>query len=98
MLTPSLCRFVFKNPKKLKSPTDSSGIVGGKGASAMQPAASALEGVKLVKGEVGRILGGEAVNERRWGDVREERVGVDEVSGFLVGFLVLGWGMGGFFR
>ena len=68
--------------------------MGGKGASAMQPAASALEGVKLVKGEVGRILGGEAVNERRWGDVREEKVGVDEVSGSVGLGWVLVWGMG----
>lgn len=48
----------------------------------MQPAASSLEGVKLVKGEVGRT-GGDAkvaVNERKWGELREEKVGVDEVS------------------
>ncbi|KAF8966791.1 CBF/Mak21 family-domain-containing protein [Flammula alnicola] len=43
-----LDRFVYKNPKKLKG-----GETAGKGASAMQPAASAVEGVKLMKGEVG---------------------------------------------
>jgi hypothetical protein len=84
-LTSPTLRFVFKNPKKLKSASDGSGIVGAKGASAMQPAASALEGVKLVKGEVGRI-GVEAVNERKWGDVKEEKVGVDEVSGYSFWF------------
>ncbi|TEB35322.1 hypothetical protein FA13DRAFT_1728125 [Coprinellus micaceus] len=67
-----LDKFVFKNPKKLKSASDGSGI-----APCSLPA-SALEGVKLVKGEVGRI-GVEAVNERKWGDVKEEKVGVDEL-------------------
>ncbi|KAF9476112.1 CBF-domain-containing protein [Pholiota conissans] len=43
-----LDRFVYKNSKKLKA-----GEPVGKGASAMQPAASAVEGVKLAKGDLG---------------------------------------------
>ncbi len=42
-----LDRFVYKNPKKVKDGE----TAGAKGASAMQPAASGLEGVKLMKGE-----------------------------------------------
>ncbi len=38
---------MYKNPKKVKDGE----TAGAKGASAMQPAASGLEGVKLMKGE-----------------------------------------------
>ncbi|KAF9466712.1 CBF/Mak21 family-domain-containing protein [Collybia nuda] len=49
-----LDRFVYKNPKKLKSSENAMGTGKSKGASAMQPAASGLgeTGVKLMKGEV----------------------------------------------
>ncbi|THH28825.1 hypothetical protein EUX98_g5360 [Antrodiella citrinella] len=65
-----LDRFIFKNPKKLKS----------KGASAMQPAASTAygaSGVKLVKGEVAGQGG--PVNEASWWKRRVEDVPADEV-------------------
>ena len=55
----------------------------GKGPSAMQPAASALEGVKLVKGDVGNdggVVG--LVNEKAFLRRRREDVPVDQV-GFL---------------
>ncbi|KAK7006768.1 CCAAT-box-binding transcriptional factor [Favolaschia claudopus] len=52
-----LDRFVYKNPKKVKPNANNANVVvgKGKGASAMQPAASGLEGggVKLMKGEMG---------------------------------------------
>lgn len=63
-----LDRFVYKNPKKPKS----------KGASAMQPAASAADGtgVRRVKGEVS---GGALPNEFEFWKKRVEEVPVDEV-------------------
>ena len=51
---------------------------GGRGPSAMQPAASALEGVKLVRGELGPALG--AVNEKELLKKRKEDVPVDQVG------------------
>ncbi|KAG6372691.1 CBF/Mak21 family-domain-containing protein [Boletus reticuloceps] len=62
-----LDRFVYKNPKKTKS----------KGASAMQPAASAADGiaVKRLKGEVS---GGALPNEDKFWKKKEEEVPVDE--------------------
>lgn len=64
-----LDRFVYKNPKKPKS----------KGASAMQPAATGVDGtgVKLMKGEVAH--GGIPVNEEKWWKRRVEDIPVDEV-------------------
>ncbi|PPR06506.1 hypothetical protein CVT24_002634 [Panaeolus cyanescens] len=67
-----LDRFVYKNPKKVKEGEGA----GGKGASAMQPAASALEGVKLVKGEV---ADGVMVNEAAFLRKKEHEVPVDQV-------------------
>lgn len=72
-----LDRFVYKNPKKLKE--TESGPAHGKGASAMQPAASGVDasvGVKLMKGEAGD---GTMVNEpdflrRKAGDVPVDQV------------------------
>ncbi|KAL4071905.1 CBF/Mak21 family-domain-containing protein [Scleroderma yunnanense] len=63
-----LDRFVYKNPKKSKL----------KGASAMQPGASAADGisVKKTKGEIG---GGVLPNEEKFRRKREEDVRVDEV-------------------
>lgn len=69
-----LDRFVYKNPKKPKP----------KGASAMQPAASAAEGasgVKLLKGEV--TDGAPPVNDEKWWRRRVEDVPVDQVSGHV---------------
>ena len=70
-----LDRFVYKNPKKPKT----------KGASAMQPAASGIDGasgVKLMKGEV---TNGEApVNDEKFWKRRVEDVPVDEVSSHAV--------------
>ncbi|KDR71796.1 hypothetical protein GALMADRAFT_281643 [Galerina marginata CBS 339.88] len=69
-----LDRFVYKNPKKVKEGENAGAGAGagakGKGASAMQPAASALEGVKLVKGELGEaVLNEVAFLRKRVGDV-----------------------------
>ena len=83
---------MYKNPKKPK--VSSSGVNGdedaepmtaskGKGPSAMQPAASALEGVKLVKGDVGNdggVVG--LVNEKAFLRKRKEDVPVDQVGFF----------------
>ncbi|KAF8431689.1 CBF/Mak21 family-domain-containing protein [Boletus edulis BED1] len=62
-----LDRFVYKNPKKTKS----------KGASAMQPAASAADGiaVKRLKGEAS---GGALPNEDTFWKKKEDEVPVDE--------------------
>ncbi|KAF8888403.1 CBF/Mak21 family-domain-containing protein [Gymnopilus junonius] len=68
-----LDRFVYKNPKKVKEGE----MPGGRGPSAMQPAASALEGVKLVKGEVGAALG--IVNEKEFLRKKREDVPVDQL-------------------
>ena len=55
----------------------------GKGPSAMQPAASALEGVKLVKGDVGNYGGVVGlVNEKAFLRKRKEDVPVDQVGFF----------------
>ena len=67
-----LDRFVYKNPKQIK-PGDSAG---GKGASAMQPAASAVNGVKLIRGEVGVDS---MVNEAAFLNKRVQDVPVDQV-------------------
>lgn len=69
-----LDRFVYKNPKKPKP----------KGASAMQPAATGVDGtgVKLTKGEV--TYGEGPVNEEKWWKRRVEDVPVDEVRRFLL--------------
>ena len=63
-----LDRFVYKNPKKPKT----------KGASAMQPSASAADGVavKRVKGEVS---GGALPNEEKFWKKKVEEIPVDEV-------------------
>ncbi|KZT67570.1 CBF-domain-containing protein [Daedalea quercina L-15889] len=65
-----LDRFVYKNPKKPRT----------KGASAMQPAASAADGtgVKMTKGEVADE-GGMVVNEESWWRRKVEDVPVDQV-------------------
>jgi ribosome biogenesis protein MAK21 len=69
-----LDRFVYKNPKKAKA-----GEAVGKGASAMQPAASAVEGVKLAKGEVGAAV---MVNDPRFLKKKTSDVPVDQVCWF----------------
>jgi ribosome biogenesis protein MAK21 len=80
-----LDKFVFKNPKKksnnLEARVDGGGEVEavygrGKGGSLMQPAASASDGVKLIKGERGE----KSVNEKAWWKLRAEDVPVDEVG------------------
>jgi ribosome biogenesis protein MAK21 len=70
-----LDRFVYKNPKQIKT-GDSAG---GKGASAMQPSASAIDGVKLIKGEVGVES---MVNEAAFLKKRVQDVPVDQVLFF----------------
>ena len=74
-----LDRFVYKNPKKLKvNEGNTDGARMGKGPSAMQPAASGLEGVKLIKGEIG-YGGEEVVNETAFLRRKRENVPVDQV-------------------
>jgi len=74
-----LDRFVYKNPKKIKPKEgDPEGAHLGKGPSAMQPAASGLEGIKLIRGEVGYI-GEEVVNEKAFLRKKRENVPVDQV-------------------
>jgi len=51
----------------------------GKGASAMQPAASGVEGVKLIKGEIG-FAGEEPVNKKVFIRRKSSDVPVDQVS------------------
>ncbi|KAF7323267.1 CCAAT-box-binding transcriptional factor [Mycena chlorophos] len=74
-----LDRFVYKNPKKVKTANANVVIGKGKGSSAMQPAASGLEGggVKLMKGEMGERE--ERVNEGAFLKRREEDVPVDQL-------------------
>jgi ribosome biogenesis protein MAK21 len=65
---------VYKNPKKRKPDASN------KGGSAMQPAASALDGtgVKLMKGEVGiseTAVNGENFLKKKSGDVPVDLVG-----------------------
>ena len=71
-----LDRFVYKNPKQIKT-GDSAG---GKGASAMQPSASAIDGVKLIKGEVGVES---MVNEAAFLKKHVQDVPVDQVLYFF---------------
>jgi ribosome biogenesis protein MAK21 len=76
---------VYKNPKRRKDKgDDGSGKV--KGGSAMQPAASAVDGVKLVKGAGADE---ERVNEERWWKRKVEDVNVDQVRCFFVIFMLL---------
>lgn len=74
-----LDRFVYKNPKKLKATENAMGTGKSKGASAMQPAASGLDGVgvKLMKGEVDDEG---LMNEDGFLKKRAEDVPVDQVS------------------
>ncbi|KAF7305180.1 CCAAT-box-binding transcriptional factor [Mycena kentingensis (nom. inval.)] len=75
-----LDRFVYKNPKKIKANGSTNVVMGkGKGSSAMQPAASGLEGggVKLMKGEVGDVDG--LVNQEGFLKKREQDVPVDQL-------------------
>ncbi|KAJ7261265.1 CBF/Mak21 family-domain-containing protein [Mycena haematopus] len=76
-----LDRFVYKNPKKVKPNANNANVVvgKGKGASAMQPAASGLEGggVKLMKGEMGVLE--ERVNEGGFLRRKESDVPVDQL-------------------
>ncbi|KAJ7184372.1 CBF/Mak21 family-domain-containing protein, partial [Mycena filopes] len=76
-----LDRFVYKNPKQVKvNASNANVVVGkGKGASAMQPAASGLEGggVKLMKGEMGVLE--DRVNEGGFLKKKEADVPVDQV-------------------
>ncbi|KAF5366355.1 hypothetical protein D9757_011459 [Collybiopsis confluens] len=76
-----LDRFVYKNAKKI-SPSDATAAVDGKnkgkGVSAMQPAASGVEGVKLMKGDtigVGDLL----MNEEKFMRKKVEDVPVDQL-------------------
>jgi ribosome biogenesis protein MAK21 len=77
-----LDRFVYKNPKKLKAGENAneSSTAKAKGASAMQPAASSLDGtgVKLMKGEV---IGGDRglMNEDGFLRKKVEDVPADQV-------------------
>ncbi|KAG5646796.1 hypothetical protein DXG03_002173 [Asterophora parasitica] len=73
-----LDRFVYKNPKKNKE-TDNAAAVGkAKGASAMQPAASGIDGagVKLLKGEV---EGASLMNDESFLRRKEKDVPVDQM-------------------
>ncbi|KAJ7677224.1 CBF/Mak21 family-domain-containing protein [Mycena rosella] len=76
-----LDRFVYKNPKKVKPNANNANVVigKGKGASAMQPAASGLEGggVKLMKGEMGDMEA--RVNEGVFLRKKEADVPVDQL-------------------
>ncbi|KAK7035790.1 CCAAT-box-binding transcriptional factor [Favolaschia claudopus] len=76
-----LDRFVYKNPKKVKPNANNANVVvgKGKGASAMQPAASGLEGggVKLMKGEMGALE--DRVNEAAFLRKKESDVPVDQL-------------------
>ncbi|KAJ6620285.1 hypothetical protein B0H10DRAFT_2163550 [Mycena sp. CBHHK59/15] len=78
-----LDRFVYKNPKKLKPNANNANVVvgKGKGASAMQPAASGLEGggVKLMKGEMGDME--DRVNEGSFLRRKEADIPVDQNRG-----------------
>ncbi|KAG6819264.1 hypothetical protein H0H93_013579 [Arthromyces matolae] len=72
-----LDRFVYKNPKKIKEDGGKT-----KGASAMQPAASGLDGtgVKLLKGEVEDAA---LMNETQFLKKKAEEVPVDQVRSYL---------------
>ncbi|RDB21715.1 Ribosome biogenesis protein NOC1 [Hypsizygus marmoreus] len=73
-----LDRFVYKNPKQIKSTEQVMGAGKAKGASAMQPAASGVggAGVKLLKGEVGDD---QLMNEDKFLKKREEDIPVDQL-------------------
>jgi ribosome biogenesis protein MAK21 len=79
-----LDRFVYKNPKKLKEGenVNESATAKAKGASAMQPAASGLDGtgVKLMKGEVlggdGRLMNEDGFLRKKVEDVPADQVGL----------------------
>jgi Nucleic-acid-binding protein possibly involved in ribosomal biogenesis len=81
---------VYKNPKKSKVNVNGVGTGTGagkaKGASAMQPAASGMDGVavKLMKGETGDVEG--RMNEDAFLRLRAEDVPVDQVCFCLLGF------------
>lgn len=77
-----LDRFVYKNPKKAK---EGDAGAAGKGASAMQPAASAVDGVKLLKGEVADAT---MVNEAAFLRKKRQDVPVDQVCLFRACFLM----------
>ena len=73
---------MYKNPKKPKaSPSgvndDEVTTSKGKGPSAMQPAASGVDGVKLVKGVEATE---KRVNEEAWWKRKVEDVSVDQVG------------------
>ncbi|KAG7085891.1 hypothetical protein E1B28_003425 [Marasmius oreades] len=70
-----LDRFVYKNPKKVSAEVNGTK---GKGSSAMQPAGSAVEGVKLVKGETG-TSGEMPMNEEQFLRKRVEDVPADQL-------------------
>ncbi|KAJ7221697.1 CBF/Mak21 family-domain-containing protein [Mycena pura] len=74
-----LDRFVYKNPKQVKQQNANVVTGKGKGSSAMQPAASGLEGggVKLMKGEAGDAEG--RVNESAFLRKKESDVPVDQL-------------------
>ncbi|KAF9260990.1 CBF-domain-containing protein [Marasmius fiardii PR-910] len=75
-----LDRFVYKNPKKISTSTDANGTTTkAKGSSAMQPAGSAIEGVKLVKGETAASSGEMLMNEEQFLRKRAEDVPVDQL-------------------
>ncbi|KAJ3807240.1 CBF/Mak21 family-domain-containing protein [Lentinula aff. lateritia] len=69
-----LDRFVYKNAKKI-----SPDATKGKGVSAMQPSASGIEGVKLIKGE-SATSGDILMNEEKFLKRRPEDVPVDQVG------------------
>ncbi|KAJ3916549.1 CBF/Mak21 family-domain-containing protein [Lentinula edodes] len=68
-----LDRFVYKNAKKI-----SPDATKGKGVSAMQPSASGIEGVKLIKGELA-TSGDLLMNEEKFLKRRPEDVPVDQL-------------------
>ncbi|KAH7869910.1 CBF/Mak21 family-domain-containing protein [Lentinula edodes] len=68
-----LDRFVYKNAKKI-----SPDATKGKGVSAMQPSASGIEGVKLIKGEL-TTSGDLLMNEEKFLKRRPEDVPVDQL-------------------
>jgi ribosome biogenesis protein MAK21 len=80
-----LDRFVYRNPKKRAGAAGEEDMAAdaagsrGKGGSLMQPAASAVEGVKLMKGEQLE----RRVNDETWWKRRVEDIGVDQVSGIF---------------
>ncbi|KAF5378151.1 hypothetical protein D9615_007633 [Tricholomella constricta] len=73
-----LDRFVYKNPKKIKETENAATLGKAKGASAMQPAASGLDGtgVKLLKGEV---EDGTLMNDDNFLRKKAEDVPVDQL-------------------